>query len=468
MAISNDSIQKLLPLLRPYLRDENERRAYLIRALGMDTPVLNRLVLNTPVDVFITSMVKELVDFGKIATGKPALCALLEVIREDVGVDIKARIDELLRQLGEELTETPVSSEQVQSKREEQTQSSVPIDEHRGYKQTSFVSELRKLLVDEKQVYDLSRNEEFAAFNFIGFKETRLTIELVAFVKADGLTEQQIVNLRDRFFNITQLVSYDFGTKPGPRMPNGLLGFVFENECPSFLINFIKKQTKISHSGRSAVIVSWAIDVKHKQIHTHNNPVSLFPPVVLMEDWVFPGLDYLKSFVSAYRPQTVDKDSNRTDSKPVNEQVASEFSRLEERLEEIHKVIQVMSDQQSKYNFPNAQRVQIFEQVSTYIENNNVAEQDIKQSLEDLKQLIEGLQQQYPQASEKQAADIIDAEFKEIQRTQPKRWQNFLSLKRLWNGVKKGSLKAGEHFAEETPWGKAALGFLEGITDEAQ
>lgn len=30
MAISNDSLEKLLPLLRPYLRDENERRAYLI------------------------------------------------------------------------------------------------------------------------------------------------------------------------------------------------------------------------------------------------------------------------------------------------------------------------------------------------------------------------------------------------------------------------------------------------------
>ena len=120
MAISNDSIQKLLPLLRPYLRDENERRAYLIRALGMDTPVLNRLILNTPVDVFITSVVKELVDFGKLAPGKPALCALLEVIREDVGVDIKARIDELLRQLREELTETPVDGTQVQSRRETQ------------------------------------------------------------------------------------------------------------------------------------------------------------------------------------------------------------------------------------------------------------------------------------------------------------------------------------------------------------
>jgi nucleoside phosphorylase len=120
MAISNEIIQKLLCLLRPYLRDENERRAYLIRALGLDTPVLNRLVLNTPGDVFITSMVKELLDFGEIAPGKPALCALLEVIREDRGVNIKVIIDELLGQLREELTETPVDGERVQSRREVQ------------------------------------------------------------------------------------------------------------------------------------------------------------------------------------------------------------------------------------------------------------------------------------------------------------------------------------------------------------
>jgi len=101
MAISSASIQKLLILLRPYLRDENERRAYLLRALGMNAPVLNRLILNTSVDVFITNMVNELVAFGDIAPGQPALCVLLEVIREDVGVNNKARIDELLQQLRE-------------------------------------------------------------------------------------------------------------------------------------------------------------------------------------------------------------------------------------------------------------------------------------------------------------------------------------------------------------------------------
>lgn len=95
MAISSQIIQKLLPLLRPFMEDEKERQGYLIRALGTDAPVLHRLVWNTPVDVFITVTVKELVAFGEITPGKPALCALLAEIRKDVGVDIQVRLDEL-------------------------------------------------------------------------------------------------------------------------------------------------------------------------------------------------------------------------------------------------------------------------------------------------------------------------------------------------------------------------------------
>ncbi|PSB27235.1 hypothetical protein [Stenomitos frigidus] len=60
----------------------------------------------------------------------------------------------------------------------------------------------------------------------------------------------------------------------------------------------------------------------------------------------------------------------------------------------------------------------------------------------------------------------MDVEFQEIKRLQPQRWQNLLSLKRQWNGVKKGLLKVGEHFAEETPWGKGVIGYLEGVTEK--
>lgn len=103
MAISSEIIQKLMLLLRPYMKDEKERLAYLMRALGVDAAVLYRLVWDTPVNVFIPTMVKELLAFGEIHPGKPALCALLEVIREDVGVDVNIRINELIQEIKEEL-----------------------------------------------------------------------------------------------------------------------------------------------------------------------------------------------------------------------------------------------------------------------------------------------------------------------------------------------------------------------------
>ncbi|NEP61053.1 MAG: XRE family transcriptional regulator [Symploca sp. SIO2G7] len=63
----------------------------------MNTPVLNRLEMNTSVNTFLPSMIEELVLLENIAPGKTALCALLEVIREDVGaIDIKSNIDKLI------------------------------------------------------------------------------------------------------------------------------------------------------------------------------------------------------------------------------------------------------------------------------------------------------------------------------------------------------------------------------------
>jgi hypothetical protein len=54
--------------------------------------------------------------------------------------------------------------------------------------------------------------------------------------------------------------------------------------------------------------------------------------------------------------------------------------------------------------FPNAQKVQIFEQVDTYIENNHTADPEIQATIDDLKTLITHLQTQHPKiTSENQA-----------------------------------------------------------------
>jgi Tol biopolymer transport system component len=84
-----------------------------------------------------------------------------------------------------------------------------------------------------------------------------------------------------------------------------------------------------------------------------------------------------------------------------------------------------------------------------------------------LERAISDLQQKYPvQTPEAALPTIINAEFQELEKTQPQRRQNFLSLKRLWNGSKKATLKIGEHFTKENLWGKAAIAFLEGISED--
>jgi hypothetical protein len=99
----------------------------------------------------------------------------------------------------------------------------------------------------------------------------------------------------------------------------------------------------------------------------------------------------------------------------------------------------------------------------------NASTQDFEALLNDYKQFFNDLQQKYPaQTSESALQPIIDAEFQELPKTQPQRWQNFLNLKRLWNGAKKSGLKVGEHFTEEHVWGKAAIAFLEGITENIE
>ena len=292
----------------------------------------------------------------------------------------------------------------------------------------SFIHKLQKNFIKEKQVYDLSRNEEFAEFNFVGFKETNATIDFVACVRADKLTERQIVNLRDSFFNITQTVSYDFGLKPLARNPNGLLCFVFEDNLPNHLANFIKKQTKISNFKKSAVIVSWAIDIKNKQIYTHNNLVSLFPPVYIVEGWVFPGLDYLKSFLYTYNPQSVHTENNAEVS-------LQSFESLETEMKEVEKTIKSTLKYQTQ-RYPKDERISIVIQNITMtkgetskvsmnfhapvygaagnVEGNQVIyaseqKQTLAQAADEIQKLLKQLEQTNPTATPEQQQAYVDA-----------------------------------------------------------
>lgn len=163
-----------------------------------------------------------------------------------------------------------------------------------------FVEYLRDRLVRDKDLHDLSRNAELADFPLIGFHTSTLSMNFVALRVADRLTETQIVSLRNKFFDVVQHLSRDLALKPRGRNPNGLLLFVFTEGCSDAMAGFVRKQTKISHSAASgAVTVSWAVDLRHRHIHTHENPVSIFPPVVILPQAVFPGSGWMESVLAS-------------------------------------------------------------------------------------------------------------------------------------------------------------------------
>ena len=92
---------------------------------------------------------------------------------------------------------------------------------------------------------------------------------------------------------------------------------------------------------------------------------------------------------------------------------------------------------------------------------------NLEQLVFDFQQFINSLQQKHPQLTDENAiAQIIDVEAKLIKTQDKPRWQNILNLKRLWNGSKKAATKIGEHFLEENPWGKGAIAFLEGVSED--
>lgn len=114
MEISSELITKLLDLLRPFLEDEGERKTYLLLALGTARDRLN-LTWKQPTNTFIAELLKELLDFGEISPGQPALCAFLEVISEYVGEDVKVDLDELNQKIRQELQKAEITGNSFQT-----------------------------------------------------------------------------------------------------------------------------------------------------------------------------------------------------------------------------------------------------------------------------------------------------------------------------------------------------------------
>jgi hypothetical protein len=124
----------------------------------------------------------------------------------------------------------------------------------------------------------------------------------------------------------------------------------------------------------------------------------------------------------------------------------------------------------SKYNFPNVQKVQIFEKVDTYIENNYPNNPETKAAIADIQTLIAQLQTQHPQVTETQALAIIDVEFTEIQQSKTHKLatlrKQLLNPERHLQATKAALGEIAKHYLEESVWAKTIITYLDKLSEE--
>ncbi|MDJ0599101.1 MAG: hypothetical protein QNJ37_09725 [Crocosphaera sp.] len=92
----------------------------------------------------------------------------------------------------------------------------------------------------------------------------------------------------------------------------------------------------------------------------------------------------------------------------------------------------------------------------------------LKNALDEIVKKLNELNNKHPNVDKKEATEIINAEFTDIQNNQPKKWaiiKHIFDGKRWFNGGKAALVKVGEHYSENNVFYKAALGFGEGFTE---
>lgn len=144
---------------------------------------------------------------------------------------------------------------------------------------------------------------------------------------------------------------------------------------------------------------------------------------------------------------------------------------VEKILQEIHQTLKTMSET-GKYNFK-AEVVQIIENNSGEVIAKKYANDPaLLQTINEITQVLANLQKTHPTATEAEAKDIIEAEFKEIQNNQPNRWTTFrqqlLNRDRWLNGGKATISEIAKHYAENNVFLIAGVAFLDGFSADEE
>ena len=144
------------------------------------------------------------------------------------------------------------------------------------------------------------------SFDFLGvwaFNEYRQTSGLI---KADRLSKEDILIVRDQLFDITKTLQPDYDNSRWHT-----LYFVYEQGCPKRMINYIIRHYIYDATPHVYSMVLWIIDLKNKTVHPHKKLLAtsdLFSYVFHdfkalnirgwgMRNGVHPGLKALKKFL---------------------------------------------------------------------------------------------------------------------------------------------------------------------------
>ena len=88
---------RIRAVLRPLMATEQSRQARLSKAFHAYPGLLDRVATGGETGVFLSLLLQTLRDYGEVEPGMPALRALLESVKDEIGVSDRERIEEILR-----------------------------------------------------------------------------------------------------------------------------------------------------------------------------------------------------------------------------------------------------------------------------------------------------------------------------------------------------------------------------------
>lgn len=166
-----------------------------------------------------------------------------------------------------------------------------------------LVVELTKALIQEKGFERQPPSNKFIQLEpaALLLREYLVDINAFALIKADSLTDAEIITLHQAFFQYLSDWRPAFFLKRGLGK-TGVIGFVFENGCTQEKIDLIIKQrVATEESGLvltdGARTVSWVIDTSAHKVYSYE---VVLPSLLPQAAFFYPGKEWIEQFLQKY------------------------------------------------------------------------------------------------------------------------------------------------------------------------